>query len=204
MLPMQEDNAMAQTQFLQPIPSGAATVVAVPMNVPAELLPAVHSLVAQFCATRGIAPPAFPAAPSPTLPSATRPWRWWHAWPLAATMALFIVPVCTAAGLVVWRYEQLFADLKLDLPPGTRMLIAFTRWVMARFGWAELLAVAILLPNLLAVIFRPTPLELRRCVRVLVGALTVIGAALAMFAMLALTAPTMTLHQFLAPGPGPR
>jgi hypothetical protein len=81
------------------------------------------------------------------------------------------------------------------------MLIAFTRWVTMRFGWAELLAITILLPNLLAVIFRPTPLELRRCVRVLVGALTVIGAALAMFAMLALTAPTMTLHQFLAGGP---
>jgi hypothetical protein len=117
-------------------------------------------------------------------------------------MALFIAPICTAAGLVVWRYEQLFADLKLDLPPGTRMLIGFTRWVMVRFGWAELMAIAILLPNLLAVIFRPTPQELRRCVRVLVGALTVIGAALAMFAMLALTAPTMTLHQFLAGGPG--
>ena len=172
-----------------------------PMHIPAELVPAVNALVAQFCSTRGVPPPAFPIAPPAPPPAASRPWRWWHAWPLAATMALFIVPVCTAAGLVVWRYEQLFADLKLDLPPATRMLIGFTRWVTARFGWAELLGVAVLLPNLLAVIFRPTPLELRRCVRVLVGALTVIGAALALFAMLALTAPTMTLHQFLAGAP---
>jgi hypothetical protein len=180
----------------------APTPPSVPMQVPAELVPAVHALVAQFAVTRGQAPPAYPAAPLALQyqPAARPRWRWWHAWPLAATMALFLVPVCTISAFVVGRFETLFRDMKLDLPGITKLLIGFTRWITASFGWAALLGIAMVLPTLLAAIFRPTPDELRRCVRVLVAALTVIGAAFALFAVPALTSPAITLHQFITGG----
>jgi type II secretory pathway component PulF len=95
--------------------------------------------------------------------------------------------------IAVPKFELMFRDFRMELPWITIVFLRFSRWFQERFGWAILLAMVLGLPIVIAQWRTRSPGRVYLRAALLVVLIVLFYGAMALFAVAALIAPSMSL-----------